>query len=35
MEILLADGTRLAVHGPGQVDLAVRIIRELQSVRPC
>lgn len=35
MEILLADGTRLAVHGPGQVDLAVRFIRELQSARPC
>lgn len=35
MEILLADGTRLAVHDPGQVDLAVRLIRELQSVRPC
>jgi hypothetical protein len=35
MEILLADGTRLAVHSPGQVDLAVRLIRELQSTRPC
>lgn len=35
MEILLADGTRLAVHAPGQVDLAVRLIRELQSARSC
>lgn len=35
VELLLPDGMRLVVHAAGQVELAVRIIRELQSSRPC
>ena len=35
MEVLLPCGARLAIHTPSQARLAVALIRELQSDRPC
>ena len=35
MEVLLPGGARLLISSPGQVDLAVALIRELHNPRPC
>lgn len=35
MEVLLPGGTRLLISSPGQLDLAVVLIRELQHSLPC
>jgi transposase-like protein len=35
MEVLLPGGARLLISSPGQVDLAVALIRELNHSRPC
>jgi len=35
MEVLLPGGTKLLISSPGQVDLAVALIRELNHSRPC
>lgn len=35
MEVLLSGGTRLLISSPGQVDLAVALIRDLNNSRPC
>lgn len=35
MEVLLPGGTRILITSPGQLDLAVGLIRELQNSRPC
>ncbi len=35
VEILLPCGTKLAVHSPSHMALAVALIRELQTSRPC
>jgi transposase-like protein len=35
MEVLLSGGTKLLISTPGQVDLAVALIRELHKSRPC
>jgi transposase-like protein len=35
MEVLLPGGTKLLISSPGQVDLAVALIRELERPRPC
>ena len=35
MEVLLSSGTKILISSPGQLDLAVALIRELQNPRPC
>ncbi|MDZ4136124.1 MAG: transposase [Paracoccaceae bacterium] len=35
MEVLLPGGAKLLISSPGQVDLAVALIRELNHSRPC
>jgi hypothetical protein len=35
MEVLLPGGAKLLISPPGQVDLAVALIRELNHSRPC
>lgn len=35
IEVLLTGGTRILISSPGQLDLAVVLIRELQNSRPC
>ena len=35
MEVWLPGGTRILISSPGQLDLAVALIRELQNPRPC
>ncbi len=35
VEILLPGGVRLFVHAPGQMDLAIDLVRKLQSQQPC
>ena len=35
MEVLLPGGTKLFISSPGQIDLAVALIRELHNSRPC
>jgi transposase-like protein len=35
MEVLLPGGAKLMISSPGQVDLAVALIRELHNPRPC
>ena len=35
MEVLLPSGTRIHITSPGQIDLAVALIRELNNSRPC
>jgi len=35
VEVLLPGGAKLLISSPGQVDLAVAIIRELYPQRPC
>ena len=35
MEVLLPGGAKLLISSPGQVDLAVALIRELHPSRPC
>jgi transposase-like protein len=35
MEVLLPGGARLLISSPGQVDLAVALIRELHNPQPC
>lgn len=35
IEVLLPGGTKLLISSPGQVDLAVALIRELNHSRPC
>ena len=35
MEVLLPSGTKILISSPGQLDLAVVLIRELQLSRPC
>lgn len=35
MEVLLPSGTKIIITSPGQLDLAVVLIRELQNSRPC
>ena len=35
IEVLLPGGAKLLISAPGQVDLAVALIRELHASRPC
>ena len=35
LEILLPGGSKLAITAPGQIPLAVALIRELEKARPC
>ena len=35
MEVWLPGGTRLRISSPGQIELAVALIRELNNSRPC
>lgn len=35
IEVLLPSGTKILISSPGQLDLAVGLIRELQNSRPC
>ncbi len=35
MEVLLPGGAKLLISSPGQVDLAVALIRQLPTSRPC
>ena len=35
MEVLLPGGAKLLITSPGQIDLAVALIRELNTSRPC
>jgi transposase-like protein len=35
MEVLLPSGERIIISSPGQLELAVGLIRELQNSRPC
>lgn len=35
LEIQLPSGIKLTIHAPSQVEPAARLIRELQSFRPC
>ena len=35
LEVLLPGGTKLFISSPGQVNLAVVLIRELHNSRPC
>ncbi len=35
VEVLLPGGAKLLISSPGQVDLAVALIRELHPQRPC
>ena len=35
MEVLLSSGTKILISSPGQLDLAVVLIRQLGNARPC
>lgn len=35
MEVMLPSGTKIIISSPGQLDLAVLLIRQLQNSRPC